>query len=210
MPEKISILIVCDGKNTEPSYFDQFKLGTLEIEKLEVIGEGYNTVSLVKRAKKLAEKKKYDQVWCVSDKDGFTAENFNRAIEMARNYGYFTAHSNQAFEYWLILHFEDHQGGGMHRDDYYDKINNYLKPYGYFYDKNSKIVTSEIFELLIGMSEDGKNTRQELASNRAKRNLKFHTGKSYTSPLNTEITANTESCTEVFKLVEEIMKYKSL
>ncbi|MGN6417310.1 MAG: RloB domain-containing protein [Pseudobacter sp.] len=31
------------------------------------------------------------------------------------------AYSNQAFEYWLILHFEDHQGGKIDRNDYHKK-----------------------------------------------------------------------------------------
>jgi hypothetical protein len=57
--EKPTILIVCEGKNTEPSYFRQFKLSTATIKP---IGEGYNTVSLVNRAIQLSEEKAYEQV----------------------------------------------------------------------------------------------------------------------------------------------------
>lgn len=45
-----TILIVCEGENTEPSYFEQFKLTSATI-----IGEGYNAVSLVKQAEKLSK-----------------------------------------------------------------------------------------------------------------------------------------------------------
>ena len=45
--EKPTILIVCEGKNTEPSYFNNFKLSSATVKS---IGEGYNTISLVKRA----------------------------------------------------------------------------------------------------------------------------------------------------------------
>lgn len=45
--EKPTILIVCEGENTEPSYFMQFKLSSATIKS---VGEGYNTLSLVKRA----------------------------------------------------------------------------------------------------------------------------------------------------------------
>lgn len=42
--EKPTILIVCEGKNTEPSYFRQFKLTSATIR---AIGNVYNTTSLV-------------------------------------------------------------------------------------------------------------------------------------------------------------------
>lgn len=57
--QKPTILIVCEGRNTEPSYFRQFKLSSAIIK---TVGEGYNTISLVKRAIELAEEVDYDQV----------------------------------------------------------------------------------------------------------------------------------------------------
>jgi len=45
--EKPTILIVCEGENTEPSYFNQFRLSSATVKP---IGEGYNTISLVRRA----------------------------------------------------------------------------------------------------------------------------------------------------------------
>lgn len=47
--EKPEILIVCEGENTEPSYFKKFRLVTATVE---TVGEGRNTVSLVNRAKR--------------------------------------------------------------------------------------------------------------------------------------------------------------
>ena len=81
-PEKPTILIVCEGENTEPSYFNQFKLKTAVIR---TVGEGYNTISLVKRAKKLSDERDYDQVWCVFDKDDFPDNDFNNAITTAES-----------------------------------------------------------------------------------------------------------------------------
>ncbi len=43
---KPSILIVCEGENTEPSYFNQFRITSAKVKS---VGEGYNTVSLVNR-----------------------------------------------------------------------------------------------------------------------------------------------------------------
>lgn len=194
--EKPTILIVCEGENTEPSYFRKFKLSTATIK---AIGEGYNTVSLVNRAIQLANEKDYDQVWCVFDKDDFSVEDFNNAIFIAESHNFGVAYSNQAFEYWIILHLDDHQGGGMHRDDYNKKINMLLKPYGASYDgKRSKIITEKIFEILDGFDETTNKERFEIAKVRALRNLKIH-------DMNNPALA--ESTTTVYKLVEELRKY---
>ena len=194
--EKPTILIVCEGKNTEPSYFRKFRLSTATIK---AIGEGYNTISLVNRASQLSNEKKYDQVWCVFDKDDFSQKDFNNAIAIAEAQNFKLAYSNQAFEYWIILHLEDHQGGGMHRDGYDKKLNDLLKPFGVKYDgQGSKIITEEIFEILEGVDEKTKKERAEIAIKRAKRNLKIHRD---VSP------ALAESSTTVFKLVKELRKH---
>jgi hypothetical protein len=79
--EKPTILIVCEGKNTEPSYFEQFKLSSATITAL---GKGNNTISLVKQAIAMQSKGTYEQVWCVFDKDSFSSNNFNKAIVLAK------------------------------------------------------------------------------------------------------------------------------
>lgn len=188
--EKQRILIVCEGVNTEPSYFKQFRLSSAEILSL---GAGCNTLQVVELAEKEQQKRKYDQVWVVFDKDDFSANDFNNAIFKAKGLGFGVAYSNQAFEYWLILHFEDHQGGTMHRDDYHGKLNGYLKEFGLKYDgEGSKIITRAIFDVFLAKD------RQTLALRRARRIYDQH---SHNSP------ADGESSTTVFLLVEEILKY---
>ncbi|HFA47898.1 MAG TPA: RloB domain-containing protein, partial [Bacteroidetes bacterium] len=75
--KKQKLLIVCEGGNTEPSYFKKFKLATATIK---AVGEGYNTITLVDRAVQLSTEEEYNQVWCVFDKDDFPNQNFNSAI----------------------------------------------------------------------------------------------------------------------------------
>ncbi len=194
--EKPTILIVCEGENTEPSYFRQFRLSTATVK---AIGEGYNTVSLVNRGVQIASKRRYDQVWCVFDKDDFSINDFNNAIQIAKANNFGVAYSNQAFEYWMILHFDDHQGGGMHRNYYDKKINDLLKPFGLSYDaKGSKVVTEEIFELMDSIDENLNKNRKDVAIERAKRNLNNH-------DINNPAIA--ESSTTVYELVEELLKY---
>lgn len=199
--EKPTILIVCEGENTEPSYFNQFRLSSAKVIPM---GEGFNTVSLVRRALVLNEMEKYDQVWCVFDADPKPdnpnqATNFNSAIQIADANGFGVAYSNQAFEYWIILHFNDHQGGAMDRSSYDDKINKLLNPFNVTFDgKGNKIITEEIFEILDGIDEKTGVERKQLAIRRAERNY---------NQLNHFNPAIEESSTTVFKLVEELLKY---
>lgn len=67
-------------------------------------------MAVVKQAIELSSKRHYEQVWCVFDKDDFPARDFNSAVAMAAANNIKVGYSNQAFEYWLILHFVDHQG----------------------------------------------------------------------------------------------------
>lgn len=196
LSEKPSILIICEGQNTELSYFNQFRITSAKVTS---VGEGYNTISLVKRALALAQQGNYDQVWCVFDKDDFNEHEFNAAIQIAEANNFGVAYSNQSFEYWLILHFNDHQGGGMHRDRYNEKINELLKSFKVIYDGNgTKLIEEDFFELLDGTDHKTNRKRAELAIIRAERN---YNNFDHINP------AKEESSTTVFKLVRELLKY---
>lgn len=118
---------------------------------------------------------------------------------MAEDQDFRVAYSNQAFEYWIILHFDDHQGGGMHRRDYDKKLNSLLKPFKLTYDGGrSKIITEEIFEVLDGIDEKTNKERKMLAIQRAKRNYEQF---EHVNP------AIEESSTTVFRLVETLLRY---
>lgn len=196
LSEKPSILIICEGQNTELSYFNQFRITSAKVTS---VGEGYNTISLVKRALALAQQGNYDQVWCVFDKDDFNEHEFNAAIQIAEANNFGVAYSNQSFEYWLILHFNDHQGGGMHRDRYNEKINELLKSFKVIYDGNgTKLIEEDFFELLDGTDHKTNRKRVELAIIRAERN---YNNFDHINP------AKEESSTTVFKLVRELLKY---
>jgi len=191
-------LIVCEGKNTETSYFNQFRMPNVAIE---TVGLGYNTVSLVNKAIELyslkSDGQKPDEVWCVFDKDDFTTQMFSKAIQLATEHQFFCAYSNQAFEYWLILHFVDHHGGPLHRDEYNNVINVHIRKLGGHYaGKGSKIVNEHLFEILQAKDPVTKKTRQKLAIERAKR---IYNEKSNVPP------AKAESVTTVFQLVEKII-----
>lgn len=207
--ERPTILIVCEGKNTEPSYFNKFRLTSATIR---TVGEGYNTISLVERAKELSEKrwwkkkgKQFDQVWCVFDADidpehPKQAQKFNEAIALAASYGFFVAYSNQAFEYWLLLHFEDHDGSPLHRTEYDGRLNEHIEPFGTYFDgQKRKRISEQLFALLEGKDQRTQKPRVRLAIERARRIYRTYDHKN---------PAEEESSTTVFKLVEELLRHR--
>lgn len=148
---KKRILVVGEGVNTEPSYFKQFREPGLQVV---AIGKGEGTRKLVHSIEsiKAAQEKKlnaqFDEVWAVFDKDSFV--DFDAAITEARAKGYKVAYSNQAIEYWFILHLRDHQGEALNRAEYAHVINNLLKDNnaGFAYDPNAKEVSDVMFDFL--------------------------------------------------------------
>jgi len=98
------ILIICEGKKTEPIYFrglkDHFRLNGVNIE---ITGEGVNPRKIVKRAKDFYYREKksgdsYDKVYCVFDKDRHT--DYQEALNQIGAINDFEALTSvPAFEY---------------------------------------------------------------------------------------------------------------
>lgn len=130
-------LIVCEGQETEANYFKSFRLDVT----VKVIGTGYNTETLVLRTKEIQEQaqregRAYKDVWVVFDRDDFPSDDFNNAIEQARQAGFGVAYSNEAFELWYILHF-DYLNSGVSRKQYKQMLSEKLKK---TYQKNDPMM----------------------------------------------------------------------
>lgn len=120
---KQSFLIVCEGERTEPDYFKAFRMTAATVK---AVGQAMNTTSLVVKAisirdSDLKKNRVYDQCWVVFDKDDFPSKDFNQAIQIAQNNGFRVAYSNQAFEYWFLLHFKLYRGA-LHRSKYAEML----------------------------------------------------------------------------------------
>lgn len=184
---KQTFLIVCEGEVTEPEYFNAFRLTSA---KVKAIGEGMNTVSLVNEAIAIKEQEKrkgrsYDQYWVVFDKDDFADSDFNAAIQKAQGNGFKVAYSNQAFEYWYLLHFNLYQGS-IHRSRYADMLTNLL---GFKYGK-SRGVSVKVFNIIY--------PKTLIAIDNAKKVISQFDGSN---------PAKEESSTTVCDLVEQLLKY---
>ena len=184
---KQSFLIVCEGEKTEPDYFKAFRMTAATIK---AVGQAMNTMTLVSKAISIREadkkrKKVYDQCWVVFDKDDFPAKDFNQAILYAEKNGFKVAYSNQAFEYWFLLHYNLYTGA-IHRNQYKDML---TKLTGIPYSKTEGS-GAVMYNLLL--------SRQQQAISNANAVLAMI---SHGNP------AEEESSTTVQRLVQELNKY---
>lgn len=106
------IKIVCEGKKTEPNYFN----GWLRDSGYKAANPAFKAKDnsprgVVKRAKeeyKLARRLRIPTekifIWAVFDRDAH--QGIPEAIDEAINSGIHVAFSNVCFEYWILLHYE--------------------------------------------------------------------------------------------------------
>lgn len=138
-------LIVCEGEKTEPGYFRNFRVPK---EIIDIHGLGRNTRSLVEKAIELGAAGNFDQIWCVLDKDSFSDDLFNSALQLAANHGIQVAYSNEAFELWYLLHYH-YYNTGITRQQYIEKLDDllgskYRKNYPGMYDLLQPLQTTAI------------------------------------------------------------------
>ncbi len=184
---KQSFLIVCEGEKTEPDYFRAFRMTAATVK---AVGQAMNTMTLVSKAISIRDadqkrKKIHDQCWVVFDKDDFPAKDFNQAIQFAEKNGFRVAYSNQAFEYWFLLHYNLYIGA-IHRSQYKDML---TKLTGMPYSK-SEGYGAVMYNLLL--------SRQQQAINNAETVL---------AEISHGNPAEEESSTTVQTLVLELNKY---
>ena len=184
---KQSFLIVCEGEKTEPDYFKAFRMTAATVK---AVGQAMNTMTLVNKAISIREadrlkKREYDQCWVVFDKDDFPASDFNQAIQLAEKNGFRVAYSNQAFEYWFLLHYNLYTGP-IHRNQYKDML---TKLTGLTYNKTEGF-GAVMYNLLLARQQQAIKSAEAVLAEISHGN-----------------PAEEESSTTVHKLVIELNKY---
>ena len=115
------LLIVCEGKKTEPNYFKEIcRFHRLSSANVCVVASKYGTESLqvVDYAHNYCcEHNKWEKVFCVFDEDDHPnfSEAISRANEKCRKLKndqgeeieFYAIPSSPCFELWLLLHFEE-------------------------------------------------------------------------------------------------------
>lgn len=133
-------LVVSEGTDTEPAYFETIRsiINKQYPEKirLEISGEGDNTINLFEKAKQLAKDSAnvYRHVWVVYDTDDFPSEHINQVVQLCdenctEETEYHAVWSNQCVELWFLLHFCFMQSD-IHRTEYWTKLTDWLTGIG--------------------------------------------------------------------------------
>lgn len=194
-----SFLIICEGKNTEPSYFRSFPVPSKQV-KIE--GGRNSKNSLVDYA--IEQMKKEDnqgrEVWCVYDFDFKPDEHltqpqdFNSSIARAEANGIKVAWSNDAFELWFVLHYQKLEGQQT-RERLYAILKDAWGLESFHNEAKKVQFCKEMYDRLGG----SKSESQKLAIRRAR---ELH--ESFQPQID---YSNHCSCTTVYLLVEELNKY---
>ena len=113
-PRKRSLLIQCEGQETEPNYLDELCKVCGVRHRLNVQikrGKGQNAVVTVDAAiyegnRKLLGERIYDDICCVLDVEHIGHETkLNEAVALAKKNDIRLFLSHPSFEVWLIAHF---------------------------------------------------------------------------------------------------------
>lgn len=179
--------IYCEGKNTEPAYFNAFPINTSEYKVEEVVGLGRQRTNLVMQ---IIEKVKHDeimhpsidkgkyaknydeirQIWCVFDMDTDASKgkdvvnnDFDNAIKLAKKHHLKVAYSNDSFELWLVLHFK-YLKSKWTRKEYYNCLTKELNIKNYEENGKTKAFCNTLYVRLLKNQFDAIKNAKKLAT----------------------------------------------
>ena len=189
-------LIVCEGKQTEPNYFEGLKKKINEKynNKVDIIkpeikirGTGRNTMDLVNYTEKFINhaNKEYGQVWAVFDKDDYSDNQFDEAIKKCDHN---VAWSNPNFELWLLSHLKP-VTNYISKDNILKELNKEFQKNGLGeYKKNDE----NIFEKITG----GDKLSNAIDNCKSMEKINENANSSQRNPM-----------TQVYKIVEGLKEY---
>ncbi len=108
-----TIVVFCEGKNSEPDYVNGLKrlphvLRNTALD-IQVHPEQGTPMTLVRMAAERKRDPEVDECWCLFDVEWPTHHpHLVEAVDLAKRGGIELAISNPCFELWLILHHRDH------------------------------------------------------------------------------------------------------
>ena len=103
------VLIACEDTKSSKFYF------TKMIKDYRLRGKvtfakniGTNPMKVLEAIKvHLSKDSNFDEKWIVIDKDSFSKADFKGTIESARALNINVAYANEAYELWILLHYEE-------------------------------------------------------------------------------------------------------
>jgi hypothetical protein len=221
-----NFIIICEDEVSEPIYLHYFHTSKIKVNYVKNQKSMMtNVINAIHHCEENGLTTHIDgehcmeegtQVWCVFDRDKEeTAEKvrkgditFNESLETAKRRGIKVAWSNDAFELWVLLHFEDVNLDSKHRINYYDRLteifralpnpNEDLKKVlvhnSYSYKRNLKSENNFrdiVRSVIVGKTKEAIERAKVLENNYQNKNLQEH---------------EKSPCTLVYHLVEELIR----
>ncbi len=193
MPFKKRLLIVGEGKETEPNYFGKLKKESTISKKFNITvkrGPGFSPLCVVQEVVKHKEQGekttgKYEKVICVLDVEtADKRDSLNEAIILAADKDIKLILSNPSFEVWILSHFERKARAYANCDRVIEKLNTHWnKHFGHDYVKSDK----RIFDNTYDNIDDAMSNAEWVRDN--------HHGE-------IKETADANSSTDVYKLIK--------
>ncbi len=225
---KATFIIFCEDGAVEPAYFDLFKSDYVQISiigdtnqhhaQVDFATEYFRKHDLLEITSEGKEVLKIDegaQVWCVFDRDKNEDDGkdtaFNDSISNAQSKGIKMAWSNDDFELWVLLHFEEVDPTDedyCHRKKYYSRLTEILKNI----DPEQAIFKNPQFDYYSTMKSKKRfltityqhmKANQKIAIDRAEKLEAFHSNPIKPPHLQCP-------CTKVHHLVKELMSVKNM
>ncbi|PZO35793.1 MAG: RloB domain-containing protein [Pseudanabaena frigida] len=182
-PKKIigkKILIACEGKQTEPKYFNairqDLRLTTVQVLILPHDGtDPLSVVNTVLEARKDKKREKtwfddQDSAWAVFDGDEHIANNrpnWCQAIQIAKSQKINLAITNPSIEFWYLIHFQDHSAI-IARDKARERLKQHIPDYDKarcYYQKELKVRTKDAIKNANKLDELAKQNKLPEYSN---------------------------------------------
>jgi hypothetical protein len=223
-----NFIIFCEDGEIEPEYFNCFTTGKIKISPIRNCKQHHQQVDYATdylRENDLIEFKdgreqlKLDegaQVWCVFDRDKADEDgkntSFNDSIATAELKGIKVAWSNDDFELWVLLHFEDidvNNPDYKYRWKYYERLTFILSQITPLNAEEEKVTRHPRFSYSEGMKRRNRfiqitfqhmKGKTDIAIERSKRLEAFHN--QVPKPLHEKAP-----CTMVHYLVLEIIRF---
>lgn len=156
-PPNKTILILCEGRQTEPNYFNSMRAEKrapgIRVEVVRGGGDRTNPVNLVSAVELFKLQMDWDadrdQAWCVFDLEGANVPAaFQQAVRFARQKSINLAVSNPAFEFWYLLHFRDTTRPFLNGEEVKTALREWISDYE---------EASNVYELLRGSTDTALN-----------------------------------------------------
>lgn len=220
-----TFIIFCEDEVSEPVYFKYFETPSIKVNPIK---SQKSKMDNVLKAIHHCNKNKLIspdgdqaytleesvQVWCVFDRDKNTENeeeentNFDTSISTASTHGINVAWSNDSFELWVLLHFEDIRSdvpSSKNRDFYYDRLTEVFKSLPDKSEDLQKILSYESFSYK-GKLKTSKHFRNIVRKELIKKTkLAIKRAQKLESKFSTEPFSQRSPCTLVHHLVEELI-----